>query len=127
MTNWHVKCETCQQNDAVGVAAVPGIPYSAAYCDDCLRANAHPWWLLVGKQALIGEPFETTAPWWQDMVRATCTHLGKTIKQFKADVAQAAQDERRDMEERKCPHGYGTKQGPCPVCDAPKADFRRDE
>ena len=21
--------------------------------------------------------------------------------------------------ERKCEHGYGIKQGPCPICDAP--------
>lgn len=24
--------------------------------------------------------------------------------------------------ERKCEHGYGVKQGPCPVCDAPKGE-----
>jgi hypothetical protein len=88
-----VKCETCQHNNAIGVASVPGIPYSAAYCDDCLRANAHPWWLLVANQCAIGEPFESAAPWWQQMVRDTCNHLGYTVEQFKDEVRQALADE----------------------------------
>lgn len=101
MTNWHVKCETCQQNDAVGVAAVPGIPYSAAYCDDCLRANAHPWWVLIANQTMIDEPFETTADWWQTLVHATCKTHNMMVSDWNHDNVQVA----------------------CPVCDAPGADF----
>jgi hypothetical protein len=83
-----VKCETCERNNAIGVASVPGIPYSAAYCDKCIKANAHPWWLMVGNQDDIGEPLETTAQWWQDMVHDTCIHLGRTLEEFKDAVAQ---------------------------------------
>ena len=39
-------CETCHKNKPVGVACVPGIPYSAAYCKECLGRNAHPFGML---------------------------------------------------------------------------------
>lgn len=88
-----VKCETCQRYYAIGVASVPGIPYSAAYCDGCIKANAHPWWLLVANQCDIDEPLGLTAQWWQQMVHDTCVHLGRTIDEFKAEVAQALADD----------------------------------
>ena len=39
-------CEVCKREDAFGVAGVPGVPYSAAYGRECLKRNAHPYWLM---------------------------------------------------------------------------------
>lgn len=104
-----VKCETCQKNNAIGVAAVPGIPYSAAYCDTCLHANAHPWWVLIANQCAIDLPLGLTAQWWQQMVHDTCEHLGRTLEEFKAEVLEASIDEdeamywRNEDDERQSP------------------------
>lgn len=42
MTN----CETCGSKEPFTVACVPGVPYSAAYCKNCLWYDAHPFWIL---------------------------------------------------------------------------------
>ena len=83
-----IKCEVCGNEPMKGVASIPFIPMSVAYGAQCLAANAHPWWALVANQACIGDELETTHPEWQRMVHDTCAHLGKTIEQFKADVAE---------------------------------------
>jgi|HubBroStandDraft_5_1064220.scaffolds.fasta_scaffold23187_6 hypothetical protein len=33
-------CEVCRKNMSIGVACVPGVPYSASYCVECLQAEA---------------------------------------------------------------------------------------
>lgn len=80
-------CETCKKNKSIGVACVPGVPYSAAYCQECLEANAHPWGVLVANTACLGG-WEEAADWWKDMVLATCKHLNKTLDEFKAAVEE---------------------------------------
>ncbi len=87
-----VKCETCQTNNAIGVAAVPGIPYSAAYCAPCIKANAHPWWLMVGNTADMGG-LEDSADWWVEMVEDTCRHLGRPMSEFNSAVAAAINED----------------------------------
>ncbi len=78
-------CEVCGQNEVVGVACVPGVPYSAGYCTECLRANAHPWHILVGQVACIGSLDKVHAEFMY-MVECTCKRLNKTMDQFKKDV-----------------------------------------
>jgi hypothetical protein len=78
-------CEVCSKNVAVGVAAVPGLPCSAAYCAECLAADAHPYYLVVANTACCGG-LKKCAPWWQDLVQQTLTHLGKTEEEFNKDV-----------------------------------------
>lgn len=78
-------CEVCNKNEIVGVCCVPGIPYSAGYCAECLKANAHPWHILVAQVACLGG-MEKTADWVKQMVECTCKHLDKTMEQFEADV-----------------------------------------
>lgn len=41
-----LKCEVCNQEDGVGVACVPGVPYSAAYGEECLRRGADPFGIM---------------------------------------------------------------------------------
>lgn len=79
------KCETCNERAPVAVVSVPGVPYSAAYCAECLAANAHPWRLLVSNTACCNGLKNMNGEW-QVMVRATCAHLGRTLIQFEADV-----------------------------------------
>ena len=84
-------CEICEKEPAVGVAAVPGVPYSAATGRNCLEAGAIPYWVAVANTAAVGGLDEAT-DWWCDMVTATLTHLGTDRAQFDADVAEAIAD-----------------------------------
>ena len=78
-------CEVCGKNTSVGVACIPMVPMSVAYCQECLNANAHPWWALVANTALA-EGLEHCNKEWKQMVEDTCTHLGKTLTDFNTDV-----------------------------------------
>jgi hypothetical protein len=79
-------CEVCDDEPAVGVAAVPGVSISVAYGRRCLDANAHPWWVIVGNTAAIGG-LDQAAAWWVRMVEATMRLLGKTRADLDRDVA----------------------------------------
>lgn len=81
-------CEVCDQNESIGIAAMPGVPCSVAYCRECLDANAHPWGLLIANTACVGG-LKNVTPWWKEMVEATCKKLGKTIEEFTTAVKQA--------------------------------------
>ncbi|PWK81694.1 hypothetical protein C8D88_116105 [Lentzea atacamensis] len=80
-------CDVCGNEPMLGVASIPGMPISVAYGRECLKANAHPWWALVGNTALLGG-LDQAADWWQDMVRDTCRRLGKTLVEFNREVAE---------------------------------------
>lgn len=89
-------CDVCQQHEPVGVAAVPGVPMSVAYCEGCLRANAHPYSIVVINTALVGG-YDEAADWWRQMVDDTLRHLGKTREQFDLDVNHELQEMAEDM------------------------------
>lgn len=89
-------CDVCQNEPAVGVACVPGMPVSVAYGSECLKVNAHPYGLLVANTALVGN-YAQSAEWWREMVDATLTHLGKSREQFNADVAESSAVFEREM------------------------------
>jgi hypothetical protein len=86
-------CDVCGVNPQIGVAAIPGVPMSVAYCEECLRANAHPYGIMVINTAMISGGLEEAAEWWREMVDDTLRHLGKTRAQFDLDVEL----ERREM------------------------------
>jgi hypothetical protein len=81
-----MRCEVCRDEPAAGVAAAPGVPISVAYGRGCLDANAHPWWVIVGNTAAIGG-LDHAAPWWVQMVDDTIRHLGRTLVDLAAAVA----------------------------------------
>lgn len=89
-------CETCGSDNPVGVACVPGVPYSAAYCQACLDAGAHPWNILVANTVCVGS-LELMAPWWRELVNNTCTRLGRTLEEFEADVRRCAEQMQNDL------------------------------
>jgi hypothetical protein len=106
-------CEVCKKNVSVGVACVPGIPYSAAYCEECLKANAHPYGILVAEVAVAGG-LENLAPWFREMVSSTLKHIGKTQEEFDQDVKDTDNEFsnaelKRDMNEDVC-NGCSAKQ-----------------
>jgi hypothetical protein len=94
------------------VAAVPGVPYSAAYGRKCLARNAHPYHILVANTAMtaasysdiddVGEPddpLSRTADWWQQMVTDTLKALEIDREEFDSDVTQALLDLNNKEEE----------------------------
>lgn len=95
-------CDVCGNEPAVGVAAVPGVPISMAYGANCLRANAHPYGIVVANTALAGG-YDACAEWWKQMVDDTLSHLNKTREEFDRDVA-GVETEIERMEEDDGPH-----------------------
>lgn len=79
-------CDTCGNKGIVGVAAMPGIPGSFAYCRACLDANAHPYGMVVANTGMING-LEHAADWWKEMVTGTIARLAITSDQFNQDVA----------------------------------------
>lgn len=84
-------CEVCGSNQPVGVFSVPGVPYSAAYCQTCIDVGAHPWGVLVATTACVGS-LEMMNDEWKEMVFATCRRLNKTVEEFNADVLRADEE-----------------------------------
>ena len=94
-------CEVCKKTPVVAVAAVPGIPYSAGYCERCLQAGqTTPYWLLVANTAAISEPGvrleDVAAPWWIETVEDTLSYLGTSREQFDRDVELALMSEQEE-------------------------------
>jgi hypothetical protein len=78
-------CEVCGKNEAIGVAAVPAVPMSCAYCRPCLEANSHPMRVLVSNTAIIGG-FDKCAPFWKEMVTDSLKAQEKTMEWFNEQV-----------------------------------------
>lgn len=81
------KCETCNERPPVGVYSVPGMPYSAAYCEKCIEADAHPYHIMVSLVVLCCG-WDHCADYVKDMVNNTLKHLNKDKKQFDLDVEE---------------------------------------
>lgn len=86
-----MKCEVCGAEAEGCVVCVPGVPLSCFYCFDCLNSNAHPWWALVSNTVCATGDLDTMCDEWIEMVEDTCKRLGRTIEEFKADVARDKQ------------------------------------
>lgn len=78
-------CESCNKNEAIGVACVPGVPYSAAYCIECLKANSNPMHILIANTACCGG-LEHCNEWWKQIVDMSLKHQGKTLEWFNNEV-----------------------------------------
>lgn len=81
-----MKCDTCEERESIGVAAIPGMPMSVAWCQECLQSGAIPWWAAVGNTAIIGG-LVNAAEWWVEIVEATLKHLDRTKEEFEGEVA----------------------------------------
>lgn len=87
-------CEVCSERDAIGVASLPGIPMSSAFCRECLQAGAIPYWAAVANTACCGG-WESVNAGWKKVVEDTLRHVGKTSDQFLDDLEK----EMKELEE----------------------------
>lgn len=97
LTGEELKCDVCNDRGAFGVAALPGIPVSVAWCPECIQSGAIPYWALVANTAMIGG-MEHAADWWKETVDLTLTWLNKDREDFEREV-QADIEAEREFEE----------------------------
>jgi hypothetical protein len=79
-----MKCESCEKEypDAeTVVASVPGVPYSACYCLDCIGKNSHPMWAVVATTASCGG-LDNMRDEWKHIVTDSLAAQGKTMEWF---------------------------------------------
>ena len=89
MTMVDDKCDCCGKEKPVGVASLPGIPVSIAWCPKCLAADVIPYEYLVGNTAMIGN-MEKAAPWWMELVDRTLAYFDIDRDKFNEDVEEAS-------------------------------------
>jgi hypothetical protein len=80
-------CECCKKNPSVGVASIPGIPMSIAWCTECLAAQVIPIWALSANTACAGG-LEQSADWWKELVERTLKYFNKSLEEFNSLVAE---------------------------------------
>lgn len=78
-------CQCCNRNVAIGVASIPGIPMSIAWCTECLEAGAIPMWAAVANTAMCGG-LDQAAEWWVQVVNDTLAYFGVSLEDFNAMV-----------------------------------------
>lgn len=72
-------CDTCKKGKTVGVACVPGVPMSAAYCKECLEEGASPIGILRANVACCGG-VERTDPRYLNGTWTYCDEEYMTLK-----------------------------------------------
>jgi hypothetical protein len=88
-------CEVCNTNEAIGVAAIPGIPMSVAYCKECLEKDSYPMWALISYTACCNG-LDHCAEWWKEIVGHSLKAQGKTIEWFNAEVKKCLEEDFND-------------------------------
>jgi len=82
------ECEVClrdfREEDTV-VCTVPGVPFSASFCRECLASDAIPYAYAVDNTWAIGG-YDKASEAWQDIVDATLSHLDISMEQFLQDL-----------------------------------------
>lgn len=87
------RCQCCRREPAIGVASIPGVPMSIAWCPTCLRAGVLPIDILAVTAAECGGDYEDMAEWWLDGYLApSLHHFNVTLDQFDAMVQQNIAD-----------------------------------
>ena len=79
-------CQVCGEDRETRVCSIPGIPWSAAYCQECFDANAHPYDMIVANTCVAGG-YDKCADWWQGIVDDTLVHLKISKEKFHNDVS----------------------------------------
>ena len=80
------KCDCCNKEPPIGVAALPGIPISIAWCSKCLAANIIPIWAAIANTACIGG-MNGAADWWKELIERSLVYHNYSREQFEANVA----------------------------------------
>lgn len=86
MTVVDSRCECCEEvKPIVGVASIPGMPISIAWCRNCLESGAIPYWAAVANTAMCGG-LDNCNDEWKKIVTDTLFYFGKSIDDFAVDV-----------------------------------------
>jgi len=88
------ECEVCLRevsDEKTVVCAVPGVPFSACFCHDCLASNAIPYAYAVDNTWAMGG-YENAGEAWREIIEATLTHLGISMEEFLKDI-EVVEDE----------------------------------
>lgn len=88
------KCECCNDEPAVDVGSLPGIPMSIAWGQRCIDADVMPYWAVVANTCCLGG-MDQAAEWWREEVEACLAYFGKTWEQFENDVKQGLEQENK--------------------------------
>lgn len=86
-------CECCNKKKEilVGVASIPFVPISIAWCSECLQSGAIPYWACVANTAACGG-LEPTNEEWQGLVELSLKYHNKSLKDFNDDVNKAIKE-----------------------------------
>lgn len=88
-----IMCQCCGHEPSIGVAAIPGVPMSIAWCVTCLQAGVVPPWVIVAELAL-SPGVEAMADWWLDGIAApTLHHFDKGFDWLMAEVEKDRAEE----------------------------------
>ncbi len=99
-------CDACKTNEAAGVACIPYMPMSVAYCLPCLEKNNHPINALIVNTAACGG-LEHTHIDWTNMVLCSLGAQGLTLEWFNEQV-NLALDEFKQIENESEEPMYGS-------------------
>lgn len=80
------KCDCCNKEPSIGVAALPGMPMSIAWCTKCLQAEVIPIWAAISNTACIGG-MNDAAQWWIELIERSLKYHNYSRDQFDANVA----------------------------------------
>lgn len=59
-------CDVCDREREIGVASLPFMPMSVAFCRECLEKDAYPLWALhIGAE--LNDGYENTADWFKEL------------------------------------------------------------
>lgn len=82
------KCNVCNKEQAVTVAASPLGAISFAYCQTCLEEGLEPLGAFIG----VGIKFEEFRPEMQGWVRKNLSYHDVTVEEFNAEVDEMLQE-----------------------------------
>lgn len=69
------KCECCNKNPSVGVAACPGVPVSIAWCAKCLAADVVPMWVAEFWRDMSDGQEDQVADWAHELIDNTLVYF----------------------------------------------------
>ncbi|MFA5377486.1 MAG: hypothetical protein WC455_17175 [Dehalococcoidia bacterium] len=95
-------CDACGERPAVGVAGVPMVPMSGAYCLTCLQTNNHPMYVLIAN-TICCDGLENCRKEWVDMVLCSLGAQRKTLDWFNAEVQKGIDDFNKAIKESEEP------------------------
>ena len=84
-------CDVCNKNEALGVACIPYVPISVAFCQECLNANSYPLSILIANTACCNG-IENCNEDWKNMIYDSLRHQNKTIEWFNEEVAKSIKE-----------------------------------